>query len=139
MIGTWDEDRLSQLVTSLLDNAVKFRAGKPVQISLRSMGEVAVLQVRDEGIGIPPDRVESIFEPFVRAVSARNFGGLGLGLFTAKAIIDAHGGEIAVESAPDKGTTFTVRLPRRRRRKSRKSTERGARAAAGSHARPALH
>ena len=112
VVGTWDEDRLSQLVSSLIDNAVKFGAGKPVDITLRSDDGVAVLSVRDQGIGIPADRIESIFEPFVRAVSARNFGGLGLGLFTAKAITDAHGGEIAVESEPNKGATLTVRLPR---------------------------
>src|SRR5262249_12899104 len=111
--GCWDGDRLVQLVTSWLDNAIKFGAGKPVELALHASVEDAVLEVRDHGIGIPPGRIASIFDPFVRAVSARNFGGLGLGLFTAKAIVDAHRGEISVESKPDAGATFKVRLPRK--------------------------
>jgi signal transduction histidine kinase len=73
--------------------------------------EVAVLSVCDQGIGIEPDRLASLFDPFVRAVSPRNYGGLGLGLFTSKAIVEAHGGEIMAESQPGAGSTFTVRLP----------------------------
>src|SRR6185503_17854489 len=87
VVGCWDGDRLSQLVTSLLDNAIKFGPGKPIEIRLRAAGDHAVLAVADHGIGIPPNRIQAIFDPFVRAVSPRNFGGLGLGLFTAKAIV----------------------------------------------------
>jgi signal transduction histidine kinase len=108
--GCWDADRLAQVISNLLDNAIKFGAGKPIEISLRSEGAEAVLSVSDHGIGIPSKWIGDLFDPFVRAVSPRNFGGLGLGLFMAKAIVDAHGGEIEVSSRPDEGSTFKVRL-----------------------------
>jgi signal transduction histidine kinase len=113
VLGEWDGDRLAQVIGNLLDNAIKFGAGKPIAVGVRMQGEQAVLTVRDRGIGIPADRLGDIFEPFERALAPRSLGGLGLGLFTARAIVEAHGGEIAAASAPHEGTTFTVRLPRR--------------------------
>jgi signal transduction histidine kinase len=65
----------------------------------------------DRGIGIPPEDQARVFGRFERAVGAQNFGGLGLGLYIARHIVEAHGGEIRVESAPGAGTTFTVVLP----------------------------
>jgi signal transduction histidine kinase len=67
--------------------------------------------VSDHGIGIAPDDQARIFERFERAVSVRNFGGVGLGLWIARHIVEASGGAIQVESAPDRGATFTVQLP----------------------------
>jgi signal transduction histidine kinase len=113
VVGEWDGDRLAQVIGNLLDNAIKFGAGKPIALGVRMQGERAVLTVRDRGIGIPADRLGDIFEPFERALAPRSVGGLGLGLFTSRAIVDAHGGEIDVASAPHEGTTFTVRLPQR--------------------------
>lgn len=111
--GRWDRMRVEQLVTNLVSNAVKYGAGKPVSVRVEASAEEAVLAVQDHGIGIAPEDVPRIFGRFERAVSERNYGGLGLGLYLARQIVDAHGGTIAVESAPGAGATFTVRLPRR--------------------------
>ena len=71
------------------------------------------IAVRDHGIGIAPEALERIFERFERAVSSRNYGGLGLGLYIVRRIVEAHGGTIRVESAPGEGSTFLVELPLR--------------------------
>src|SRR5207245_223077 len=71
----------------------------------------AMLEVRDHGIGIAPDAQERIFQPFERAVPSREISGFGLGLYISRQIVEAHGGSLTVESAPGRGSTFTVRLP----------------------------
>jgi PAS domain S-box-containing protein len=106
-----DRLRLEQVVTNLLSNAIRFGAGKPVSVSLRKRGDWAILRVSDHGIGIALDDQARIFDRFERAVSVRNFGGLGLGLWIARQIVEASGGAIQVESAPGRGTTFNVELP----------------------------
>jgi PAS domain S-box-containing protein len=106
-----DRLRLEQVITSLLGNAIRFGAGRPVSVSLRRHGERAILRVSDRGIGISPDDQSRIFDRFERAVSVRNFGGLGLGLWISRHIVEASGGAIRVESAPGRGATFTVELP----------------------------
>jgi signal transduction histidine kinase len=112
IVGYWDGDRLAQVVGNLLDNAVKFGSAMPIEVSLHLDGDCAVLNVRDRGIGIGAEHIARVFDPFVRAVSPRSFGGLGLGLFMCKTIVEAHGGAIDVESQPGEGSSFTVRLPR---------------------------
>jgi signal transduction histidine kinase len=109
--GRWDRLRLEQLVTNLLSNAAKFGAGKPIEIAVGRTTSNATLIVRDHGIGIPADRVRAIFERFERAVSARAYGGLGLGLYIARSIVEAHGGTICADTAPGGGARFTVALP----------------------------
>ena len=111
--GFWDRLRVSQVVTNLLSNAVKYGAGKPVEVSFGPSATGARLVVRDEGIGIDPAAQRQIFERFERAVSSRNYGGLGLGLYIVKRIVEAHGGTIRVESAPGAGAAFVVELPSR--------------------------
>jgi signal transduction histidine kinase len=71
----------------------------------------ALVEVEDQGIGIAPRDQERIFGRFERAVSARQYGGLGIGLWIARCLVEAHGGTIRVRSAPDEGSTFTVELP----------------------------
>jgi signal transduction histidine kinase len=110
-VGQWDRRRVEQLVAALVENAVKFGAGKPIDVELRKEGNDAVFTVRDYGPGIAPDRLSSIFSPFERAVPRENYGGLGLGLYIARAIAEAHGGSIAAKGAPGEGATFEVRLP----------------------------
>ena len=112
VVERWDRARLAQVVSDLLDNAIKFGDGKPIDVDLRSEGAEAVLTVRDQGIGISPDRLPSLFAPFERAAPKEHYSGLGLGLFIAKAIVEAHRGSIAVTSRLGEGATFVVRLPR---------------------------
>jgi signal transduction histidine kinase len=111
LVGRWDRRRVEQLIAVLIGNAVKFGAGEPIDVDLRKVGSSAAIIVRDYGQGIATDRLPAIFSPFERAVPKENFGGLGLGLYIARAIVEAHGGTIAVQSAPGEGATFEVRLP----------------------------
>jgi PAS domain S-box-containing protein len=112
MRGAWDRMRVEQLVTNLVANAMKFGAKCPIDVVVSSEeGPAARITVTDRGIGIDPRSQRRIFERFERAVSARNFGGLGLGLWVAKQIADAHEGTISVDSKPGEGATFTVVLP----------------------------
>jgi PAS domain S-box-containing protein len=110
--GRWDSARLDQVVTNLLTNAMKFGAGRPIDIIVRTSAGAASLAVSDHGIGIEPDAVERIFDRFERGVSAQHYGGLGLGLYIARQIVEAHHGTIAVHSQLGQGATFTVTLPR---------------------------
>ena len=110
--GRWDRMRLGQVVTNLLANAVKYGAGKPVELSYGPEDGRAFLVVKDQGIGIDPSDHTHIFERFERAVSSQNYGGLGLGLFIVKRIVESHGGTIRVESTPGEGAAFRVDLPR---------------------------
>jgi len=111
VVGNWDKARLEQVVTNLLSNAIKYGAGAPIAINVRTFDGRARLAVRDEGIGVSPSERGRIFERFERAVSAKHYGGLGLGLYIVRRIVDAHGGQIAVESAPGAGAQFVVELP----------------------------
>ncbi|MFZ8425920.1 sensor histidine kinase, partial [Staphylococcus aureus] len=94
---------LEQVVTNLLTNAVKYAPEKAIRVRLRRIGERAELRVEDDGIGIAEADHARIFARFERAVSSRNYGGLGLGLYITSEIVGAHGGEIRVESAVGKG------------------------------------
>jgi signal transduction histidine kinase len=116
--GVWDRWRLDQILTNLLSNAVKYGAGRPITVEIGTAGpgddaEVWIA-VRDRGIGMSKEDLGRIFARFERAVSERNYGGLGLGLWIVRQVVEAMGGSIAAESQPDRGSTFTVRLPRAR-------------------------
>jgi signal transduction histidine kinase len=113
--GCWDRLRLEQILTNLLSNAAKYGAGRPISVAVGATGpgddpEVWIA-VRDCGIGMSSEDVERIFGRFERAVSERNYGGLGLGLWIVRQAVDAMAGRITVESEPGRGSTFTVRLP----------------------------
>jgi signal transduction histidine kinase len=120
-----DPDRLGQVVSNLLDNAIKYSPeGGPVYVSLSVAESGALLNVRDEGIGLPQGAAERVFEPFTRAANAfaGTISGLGLGLHVCKQIVQRHGGRMWAESPGEmRGTTVTVWLPLRgettRRRK----------------------
>jgi signal transduction histidine kinase len=106
--------RLAQLLDNLFSNAIKFTpAGGRVSVRLRRDGPMVRLEVSDTGIGMSASDRERLFERFYRAQSAleRQIQGSGLGLYISKAIVDAHGGRIGVQSEPGKGTTFIVDLP----------------------------
>jgi len=112
MTGRWDRLRLEQVITNLLSNALKYGHGAPVDVHVRGDEHQARLEVRDRGIGIAPEDAERVFDRFERAVSSRHYGGLGLGLFITRQLVEAHGGHIFLESHPGEGTTFIVVLPR---------------------------
>ncbi len=109
--GRWDRVRLEQVVTNLLSNAFKYGEGRPVDVELFTEDHKAVLLVRDRGIGVAPEDRQRIFGRFERAVSARHFGGLGLGLYLVQQIVAAHDGVVLLESGGGSGTTFRVELP----------------------------
>jgi signal transduction histidine kinase/DNA-binding NarL/FixJ family response regulator len=110
--GWWDRPAVERLIVNLLSNALKFGAGAPVEVRIRCEGAPAVIEVEDHGIGIAPEDVDRIFGQFERAVSSRHFGGLGLGLYVTRRLVEEHGGTIQVASRPGSGAVFTVRLPR---------------------------
>jgi PAS domain S-box-containing protein len=109
--GCWDRARLDQVIEALVANALRFGANRPIAVSVERRDDRALLTVRDHGIGIPGEQLRSLFERFDRAGASRGWGGLGLGLYVSRAIVERHGGTIRVESKPGGGTTFFVELP----------------------------
>ena len=112
-----DPGKIRQIVTNLVDNALKYTPdGGEVTVRLTDQGETVALSVTDNGVGIPDDDQAHIFDRFYRVDKARSraTGGTGLGLSIVRQMVSMHGGEISVASAPGKGSTFTVTLPKRR-------------------------
>jgi signal transduction histidine kinase len=113
---TFDRDRVLQVASILLDNAVRYTPeGGRVLVKVEENGGGAALQISDTGIGIPEDRLPLVFERFFRTDPSRTDGGVGLGLSITRQIAEAHGGEIRVRSALGEGSTFTLHLPNRLR------------------------
>ena len=103
---------MRQVLANLLDNALKYaRKGGTVRLRARADGETALLEVEDDGAGIPPEDLPRVFDRLYRGDRSRSERGLGLGLALVKAIVTAHGGSVAVESEPGRGARFTVRVP----------------------------
>lgn len=110
--GCWDRGRLLQIMTNLVDNAIKYGAGAPVEVVVEADDAAARVRVIDAGPGIAPGDQERIFQRFERAAPVSQFGGMGLGLYVSKQLALAHGGDISLVSAPGRGCTFEVVLPR---------------------------
>lgn len=108
-IGTWDAFKLEQVLNNLFSNAIRYAPSGPLTVTLEKRPEGVRLTVADSGHGIAPENLSRIFERFERATSNR--GGLGLGLYITRQIIDLHHGSIRAESQVGKGTTFIVELP----------------------------
>jgi PAS domain S-box-containing protein len=106
-----DRLRIEQVLANLLQNAIKFGEAKPIEVEVETREGRAWVRVRDHGIGIDKENQARIFERFERAVSELHYGGLGLGLYISRQLIQAHGGELLVESDPGAGATFTMVLP----------------------------
>jgi signal transduction histidine kinase len=115
VVGRWDPARIDQVIVNLLSNAAKFGAGEPIAVRVERVGEQARLTVADRGIGIDAEGLTRIFQRFERRVSASHYGGLGLGLYICRRIVEAHGGTIAVRSTLGAGAAFMVELPCPRR------------------------
>jgi signal transduction histidine kinase len=110
-----DLTRLVQVVSNLLENAAKYTpAGGRIRVSAERDGGHAVVSVRDNGIGIPQEMLEKVFEPFARSDQplAHSAGGMGIGLSVVRDLVELHGGSIVARSAgPERGSEFRVRLP----------------------------
>lgn len=106
-----DRYRLEQVIANLLSNALKYGDGCPVAVKLTREGETVKLSVKDLGIGIEEESHERVFERFERAVSPSRIGGLGLGLYITRQIVELHHGRIYLESNQVKGTEFLIELP----------------------------
>lgn len=107
-----DEKLLNHILGNLLSNAIKYSPdGGIVDLEVVQEANTIVIQVKDQGIGLPLDYQEKLFQSFERASNVGNIQGTGLGLSIVKQATDLHGGEITVESQAGSGTTFTVTIP----------------------------
>lgn len=114
LVLCFDRDKLKQVLINIVQNAFKYTGpGGQIGVRLEDAGPFAEISVTDDGIGIPSQEMDRVFERFYRVDKARSrdFGGTGLGLSIAKEIIDAHGGHILIHSEPNQGTRVTIRLP----------------------------
>lgn len=109
--GEWDRIRLEQVLTNLVSNALKYGEQKPVSIFVRSQGDQAIVEVVDDGLGISEEDQKKLFQKFERAKNTLHIQGMGLGLFISKQIMHMHEGDLTVESALGKGSTFRLTLP----------------------------
>jgi len=110
--GRWDRMRLEQVVSNLVENAIKYGPGRPIEIVVEGDHDRVRLIIRDHGVGIPPTQLEEIFERFHPIVSSPYHSGLRLGLSITRQIVEAHHGSIHADSEPGAGARFTIELPR---------------------------
>ena len=106
-----DKFRLDEAIGNVISNAIKYGAGKPVDIELKSKANKATLIVQDRGIGIPEEDLSRVFGRFERTSISHNYGGLGLGLYIAKQVIEQHKGSIRAENRSGGGARIVIELP----------------------------
>ena len=111
VVGFWDPFRIEQVMVNLLTNAMKYGAGQPIEIKVDKSDADARVAIQDHGIGIQKKDHDRIFDRFERAMPITAYGGLGLGLFITRQILDAHHGKIRLESDIGQGSRFVVELP----------------------------
>jgi signal transduction histidine kinase len=109
VVGQWDRGRLLRVLVNLVNNAVAYGAAAPVTVRVQGDESLVHVHVHNEGAAIPEDLKPRLFEAFKRGTTGE---GAGLGLYIVEQVVQAHGGQIAVESSPEKGTTFSMHLPR---------------------------
>jgi signal transduction histidine kinase len=109
--GNWDRDRLAQVIANLVGNAATYGGAAPIVVQIAGGESEVTLHVHNQGEPIPLELVPDLFQPLKRGNTDRGVGNVGLGLFIVNEIVRAHGGTIAVRSASDHGTTFSVSLP----------------------------
>jgi signal transduction histidine kinase len=110
-----DPEKMRQILLNLLSNAIKFtEEGGRISLDCEAMDGIAAVRVRDSGLGIPPDKLDSVFEPFVQLDRnlVSNHEGTGLGLAISRDLARAMGGDLVAESTPGEGAVFTLGLPR---------------------------
>ena len=118
----WDRLRIEQVLSNLLSNAIKYGNGGTIDIHVGRLRDHVLISVRDRGVGINPTELPRLFRRFERARNVQNYGGLGLGLYISRQIVDAHGGTIDVGNVSDGGAIFTVDLPLQARKERPSST-----------------
>lgn len=106
-----DPDKLEQVLTNLVENALRYAPGSPVHLTVRDAGDEVEVVVADEGPGIPADQLRTIFGKFSRGRGNRR-AGTGLGLYITRGLVEAHGGRVWAESIPGEGARFHVLLPK---------------------------
>jgi two-component system sensor kinase FixL len=111
VVASVDRVRIEQVLANLVGNAVKFGEGKPVEVRVEGQAGGVRIEVIDRGVGIDADQSERIFGRFERAAPAHHYPGLGLGLYVAREIVEAHGGRIDARGEPGKGASFSVEIP----------------------------
>lgn len=111
VVGDWDEFRVEQILVNLITNALRYGGGKPVSISFSFTGNHVAIHVQDQGAGIPESEQQRIFEKFERLGNNQVKEGLGMGLYIARQLAEAHGGNLSVGNTPGAGACFTLRLP----------------------------
>lgn len=111
----FDEELISRALENIISNAIKFsKKGEKVKVSMEALNDQLCFTVEDRGPGIPPEELKELFQPFKRLTSAEksNIPGTGLGLFVSRKLVEAHGGSLALESTPGKGTKVTITIPK---------------------------
>jgi len=109
--GEWDEFRVEQVIVNLLTNALRHGGGKPVDVSVHSTGSEVRIDVADRGPGISEAERQRISEAFARGAGNGDARGLGLGLYIARQLVEAHGGQLSVRAGEEGGSTFSLTLP----------------------------
>jgi signal transduction histidine kinase len=114
VVAACDAGRVEQVLSNLVSNAIKYSpAGGEISVRLEARPGAVAVSVADQGVGIPEGEAEAVFEPFRRGRALRDdVPGVGLGLFVSRRIVEAHGGRLRLTSAPGRGSTFEVLLPR---------------------------
>lgn len=110
--GKWDRLHVETVIENLLTNAMKYGADRPIDVVIRGRAHHVEIEVRDRGCGIAAEELPRVFDRFFRGTVTGHLPGLGVGLWIAKKLVEAHGGEVSCESTLGKGTTFVVCLPR---------------------------
>lgn len=111
IFGSWDDFRIEQIIVNLITNALRYGGCKPITVSLAIVADSVELQVQDKGNGIPVNEQQRIFEKFERLGNNQVREGLGMGLYIARQLAEAHGGSLTVSSNIGEGSCFTLRLP----------------------------
>jgi PAS domain S-box-containing protein len=111
VLGTWDRLRVEQTLTNLLSNAIKYAPGTAIHVTVSTDQGSAIVAVSDSGAGVPPADQQKIFERFERGTAPHDRGGLGIGLYIARSMVEAHGGTMALQSEVGRGSTFSFTLP----------------------------
>jgi PAS domain S-box-containing protein len=111
VVGLWDPSRLAQVISNLVMNSIRYAGGTEIDVRVEKDGNRAVIEVEDQGPGIPKDILHTIFDKFYRGTTTQNPGGLGLGLFIVKQIVNSHGGKVEAHNKIGQGVIFRVELP----------------------------